>query len=284
MNDREVDYTHSIPPDFNEKMTGLKTRLDSYTKAQELLRQNRIGFGPTYHARSSGQVDTTVRTIFLIGNEGKIERGEFIAFDKEGNIIGFETSSLFYNWDKKQYTNEGYIYTAVRGKGISTVLSSAYADFLQRLATQYKKPIEWVIFNANAYALKELEKKNNEDPTLDNLVAVLEKRIEQDRWQAQYEPGRRFATAVKPETAEDANVIFLPLILRRTDKPMIEDVETIENIFLAQGKIGKKMVPVEIKRVIENEKPFLHTQNLMQFNTLMSKVGIRVGNAPQNND
>lgn len=251
--------------DFPSKYSELLRTLKGYQQSEGLLPTRfHIGFGPTYHTRSSGQIDNTIKVIF-VKDGNVIIRYSLVAMDREGKVIGYRRSSL--SEEKDRYVSVGYIYTGIRAKGISTVIDSAHADFLQRLTTQYNKPIIWEIFNDNAMKLGVLEEQlqNDQTPELSNQIS--EKRVEQARWQSQYGTTGRFGIGKNKER------IFNPQISRLTREVMKEDVELIENIFLGR-KSGNPYEAVEIERIEKNEQPLIYQKNLTFFRQLITDTQI----------
>jgi hypothetical protein len=235
-----IDSETTGPKDVVE----IREDLEGYQKLCESFPSKySIGFGPTYQAQSSGGIDLDVRTVLLKDN-GTVLNYALIAADNKGQVVGTRFSELILY--RGLFTSEGYIHTSLRGKGVSTVIDSAHVDLLQRLATQYNKPIECIISDTNTNKQSTSEEEKN-------------------RWRAQYSPGGKFGVSPK------GIIAFRPQILSLTGEPEEEDIESIESIHL-QRVIGHKHEPGEVKRVPPGEKPNLHQRNLPWFQQLCQSL------------
>ncbi|MFA6004882.1 MAG: hypothetical protein WC775_00150 [Patescibacteria group bacterium] len=227
-------------PDYQAKSLELSSALTGYQQSESMQpTEYKIGFGPTYHARSSGGIDCTVRVVFLKDTHNVL-RFSLIALDPSGTEIGHNISSI--EVENGRQTVMGGVYTGVRGKGISTVIESAYVDFLQRLVNQQGTPITWEVINDNYAQLQLLKDLYLQTPTEKLRLAIVEKEAEQERWRAQ------FAFNGKLGVAPDGKRTFSPprSLLAALGKK--ENVETVDSIALSRNSQGLYQ-PSEVRRI-----------------------------------
>lgn len=230
------------------------------TKETPDAQQMYLHFGPTYYIQSSGGVDLEIRTQFTTFHD-QISAYALYACNTSGEIIGFRNSIFSEFWECF-----GYIYTAVRGKGLSTALDSAHLDFLQRLANEYKQTITWIVINANNTKMNDLLKKAKSNPTNENLTLLQNAIEEQQRWQ------KVWGTLGKLEVPESGPKIIQAKISRRTKKVFDENVESIENIYMRRTESGM-YTPSEIERAFSpKEIEELHNKKVQDFLTIFGEV------------
>ncbi|MBI5151881.1 MAG: hypothetical protein HZA34_04985 [Candidatus Pacebacteria bacterium] len=204
-------------------------------------RQIYLRFGPTYYAQSSGGVDVEIKTQFITF-DSRVVAYALYARSTNGEIIGFRNSTFSEFWECF-----GYIYAAVRGKGLSTALDSAHLDFLQRLSNEYRQPITWIVLNANNAKMNDALDKAKRNPTNENLSLLQKAIAEQQRWQ------KMWGTQGKLEIPENGPKIIQAQISRRTSKIFVERVESIENIYMRRID-GGVHVPSEIERALSPQE------------------------------
>ena len=152
-----------------------------------------LRFGPTYAMKTSKGEPLKISTVFInnyafkerliaeIGPEN-VDRFVFlVAQDSQGNILGVESVQFTY-----QNQVGVFILTFEKNRGISTPLSLACMDVIQRYANEIQKPVEGEITNYNLQRLQELQAENHKkvEGVTDGIIA--EKKAEQARWQTNW--------------------------------------------------------------------------------------------------
>lgn len=246
--------------DFYTKSKIVRDTLRDYQQLTDLLPFNySLGSGPTYSARSSGQIESEVKTFFL-QSPARVLRYSLLAFDQSGEILGYRLSGLA-SW-KRGFKSEGVIFTRSRVKGVSTVIESAHLDLLQRFANQYIKlpggKLIWELMKANEIFLHALRQQYNKTQDPEILQELERKYLEVRRWRAQYGPGGKFGfdergiREIFPQTSPQTGL---------TEKA---DIGTISNIHLERNFTGI-YEPVEIERIDPEVAISLRERNLLFF-------------------
>lgn len=259
---------YQLEPDVESRFRTLSTALKLVYG--EVIRpiNPALRFGPRYHARSSGGIDLDIRTVLLQPGT-RIKKHTLIATTLDGQIVGYRDSSLSRDIKEEEVdVSQGFIYTAIRRKGVATVIDSAYQDFLQRIANQRSpaRPIRWDLVNANRDKLNARREAFKLDPNPTAQRELSEKEEEQRRWLKLWGEKGKFAIN------NEGQRLISPQTSWRTGEIMPEDVTGIEDIYLRRDTKGVYH-PVEIVRATTpDEKSALYEGNLNWFKELLDRL------------
>lgn len=243
---QQVQKSH-YESESDNSLTQLQQRLATLYNLsnKEGSHHTTLRLGPTYYLRTSGNIDLSIRSIFT-EYLNAIDSYILVATSAQGLVVGFRDSRILQGMDG-EWMSKGYIFSAIRGKGIATAIDSAHKDFLQRASNKYRHSITWRTYNGNAGKLyleqRKFKEKHPDALSADKLEA---KKIEQNRWQALWGSSGKFG-------ASQLDGITFPVqYSRRTQDVINEDLVGIEAIYMSRDNAGI-FRPVEIERAIRAE-------------------------------
>lgn len=253
----------------DRSLSNLKLQLTNFSEwsQKEGLSPKKLDFGPTYYLRSSGNIDLSIRTIYTEYNH-ELDSYVLVASSAEGVVVGYRDARIRKGLDE-EWSAGGYIYSAIRGKGIATAIDSAHKDFLQRVANQYGHQITWKAYNGNAGNLY-LEQRKAKAKQLDALRPdkLEEKVVEQSRWQSLWGPRGKLGMTTLGGVA-------VPIqYSRRTHDVIKEDLAGIESIYMSRNRDGL-FHPVEIERALSTkDRSILVDKKLLAFKAYLATGSI----------
>lgn len=237
-------------------------RFAGQTKENGAKRRD-LGFGPTYYLRTSGGLDVSIRSIFTLQNT-QPDHYMLVATSAEGVVVGYRSSQILHFQD--EWISTGFIYSAIRKKGVATAIDSANKDFMQRTANQWNKNITWETYNENAAGLIDEKRKwRDKEPEALSAGEIAEKEVEQKRWKSLWGANGKFGMG------ENGGIIIPAQISRLTRQVMKEDLQGMEAVYMSRDANGL-FKPVEIERALsEEEKAELKMRKLVAFHDYLEK-------------
>lgn len=228
-----------------DSLTKLLTRYDGLSK-EKGAKRSELGFGPTYYLRTSGGMDLSIRSIFAEVNS--IPKSYvLVATTAEGVVVGYRDNRV-YEVENGNLSSSGFIFSAIRKKGIATAIDSVHKDFLQRIANQYGRKVIWKTLNGNAGKIYLEEKKIKEKkPDAISPAELAERKVEQSRWQSLWGARGKFGMG------SDGFMVIPKQISRLTGERMEKDLQGIEAIYMSRDDQGL-FKPVEIERAVSAEE------------------------------
>lgn len=215
--DKPVSTEESAPKDFLSTVKTILSRLQVATKQGVIP----MKYKPSIETTSTGRI-VTVKTI-VYGNSTLNMHKEMmmtqelvlIVVDPQTQkILGVREMQIGTDLQTYGIRASGSINIAERNQGIATVLDRTLANVLSKVAAENKKPVTWEVSNENENILKKLKYQREkslsaaEQGILDKQI--VEKSIEQERWQNLYGENGKLGFAPSQNEHADYEKIVNP--------------------------------------------------------------------------
>ncbi len=254
----ELDATIFAPEQSGDILELAADELELVESSAEFLEEaeqtGRLRFGPLYHGSTSEGMAVDVQDFsatypnFMSGTRS--ENHILVATDSAGNILGIRAAAAEQSDSTSQQEEySGHIITIKKGRGVATVIESAFIHLLQRKADESGKIIYWKVANQNELDLESLRATGA--PTED-------KDQEQKRWQALYGVGGKFGFKAMGKDEKDRDSYVKELQpLSSFEKPALANSDSQSDIPQERVQARMEMEAREEKRLSQVSEVYL---------------------------